>query len=74
MESTSYVPSFRMAVFYLVITGWVFDISLCEIYFIYYMYIVAAQYLTYRYLFHVLYVTYLTYGEPGSIPGKVAMI
>ena len=31
MESTSYVSSFRMVFFYLVITGWIFDISLsCE--------------------------------------------
>ena len=30
MESTSYVLSFRMVFFYLVATGWIFDISLCE--------------------------------------------
>ena len=30
MESTSNVISFRMVFFYLVITGWIFDISLCE--------------------------------------------
>ena len=30
MESTSYVLSFRMVFFYLVTTGWVFDVSLCE--------------------------------------------
>ena len=30
MESTSYVLSFRMVFFYIVITGWMFDISLCE--------------------------------------------
>ena len=30
MESMSYVLSFRMVFFYLVITGWIFDISLCE--------------------------------------------
>ena len=30
MESTSYVLSFRMVFFYLVTTGWVFDISLRE--------------------------------------------
>ena len=30
MESTSYVLSFRMVFFYLVTTGWSFDISLCE--------------------------------------------
>ena len=30
MESTSYVLSFRMVFFYLVTTGWIFDISLCE--------------------------------------------
>ena len=30
MESTSYVLSFRMVSFYLVITGWIFYISLCE--------------------------------------------
>ena len=31
MESTSYVLSFRMVfIFYLVTTGWIFDISLCE--------------------------------------------
>ena len=31
MESTSYVFSFRMVVFYVVSTGWIFDISLlCE--------------------------------------------
>ena len=30
MESTSYVLFFRMVVFYLVTTGWMFDISLCE--------------------------------------------
>ena len=30
MEITSYVLSFRMVVFYLVTTGWIFDISLCE--------------------------------------------
>ena len=29
MESTSYVLSFRMVLFYLVTTGWIFDISLC---------------------------------------------
>ena len=28
MESTSYVFSFRVVLFYLVITGWIFDISL----------------------------------------------
>ena len=30
MESTSYVLSFRMAFFYLVTTGWIFYVSLCE--------------------------------------------
>ena len=30
MESTSYVLSFRMMYFYLVTTGWMFFISLCE--------------------------------------------
>ena len=30
MENTSYVFSFRMVFFYLVTTGWVFYISLCE--------------------------------------------
>ena len=30
MESTSYVFAFRMVFFYLVTTGWIFDISLCE--------------------------------------------
>ena len=30
MESTSYVISFRMVFFYLVATGWIFDISLGE--------------------------------------------
>ena len=30
MESTSSVLSFRMVFFYLVTTGWIFDISLCE--------------------------------------------
>ena len=30
MERTSYVLSFRMLFFYLVTTGWIFDISLCE--------------------------------------------
>ena len=30
MESTPYVVSFRMAFFYLVTTGWIFDISSCE--------------------------------------------
>ena len=30
MDSTSYVLSFRMVFFYLVTTGWIFDISLCE--------------------------------------------
>ena len=30
MESTSYVLSFRMVLFYVVTTGWIFDISLCE--------------------------------------------
>ena len=30
MESTSYVLSFRIVVFYLVTTGWIFDISLCD--------------------------------------------
>ena len=31
MESASYVLSFRMVLFYLVTTGWIFDISLlCE--------------------------------------------
>ena len=30
MEGTSYVLSFRMVFFYLVTTGWIFDISLCE--------------------------------------------
>ena len=30
MKSTSYVLSFRMVFFYLVTTGWIFDISLCE--------------------------------------------
>ena len=30
MESTSYVLSFRMVFSYLVTTGWIFDISLCE--------------------------------------------
>ena len=30
MESTSYVLSFLMVFFYLVTTGWIFDISLCE--------------------------------------------
>ena len=30
MESTSYVLSFRMVFCYLVTTGWIFDISLCE--------------------------------------------
>ena len=29
-ESTSYFLSFRMVSFYLVTTGWIFDISLCE--------------------------------------------
>ena len=29
-ESTSYVISSRMVFFYLVTTGWIFDISLCE--------------------------------------------
>ena len=31
MESTSYVFPFRMVFFYLVTTGWMFDISLCVI-------------------------------------------
>ena len=30
MESTLYVLSFQMVCFYLVTTGWIFDISLCE--------------------------------------------
>ena len=30
LESTSYVLSFRMVLFYLVTTGWIFDIRLCE--------------------------------------------
>ena len=30
MESMSYVFSFRMVFFYLVTTGWIFGISLCE--------------------------------------------
>ena len=30
IESTSCVLSFRMVFFYLVTTGWIFDISLCE--------------------------------------------
>ena len=30
MKGTSYVLSFRMVFFYLVTTGWIFDISLCE--------------------------------------------
>ena len=30
MESTSYVLSFRMVFFYLVTSGWIFDISLCK--------------------------------------------
>ena len=30
MESTSYVLSFQMVFFYLVTTGWIFYISLCE--------------------------------------------
>ena len=30
MESTLYVLSFRMVVFYLATTGWIFYISLCE--------------------------------------------
>ena len=30
METTSYVLSFRMVFFYLVTTGWIFYISLCE--------------------------------------------
>ena len=30
LESTSYVLSFRMVFFYLVTTGWIFDISECE--------------------------------------------
>ena len=30
MESTSHVLSFRMVLFHLVPTGWIFDISLCE--------------------------------------------
>ena len=30
MESTSYVSPFKMLFFYLVTTGWIFDISLCE--------------------------------------------
>ena len=30
VESTSYVPSFRMVFFYLVITGWILDIGLDE--------------------------------------------
>ena len=30
MESTSYVLSFRVVFFYLVTTGWIFEISLCE--------------------------------------------
>ena len=30
MESTSYVFFFRVVCFYLVTTGWIFDISLCE--------------------------------------------
>ena len=30
MESRSYVLSFRMVFFYLVTTGWIFDISSCE--------------------------------------------
>ena len=30
MESTPYVLSFQMVFFYLMTTGWVFDISLCE--------------------------------------------
>ena len=29
-ESTSYVFPFRMVFYYLVTTGWIFDISLCE--------------------------------------------
>ena len=29
-ESTSYVLSFRIVFFYLVTTGWIFDISLCD--------------------------------------------
>ena len=29
-ESTSYVLSFRMVFFYLVTTGWIFDISFCD--------------------------------------------
>ena len=43
MESASYVFSFRMVFFYLVTTGWIFDISLlCETSIQKYMYIVAA--------------------------------
>ena len=30
LENTSYVLSFRMVFFYLVTTGWIFDIILCE--------------------------------------------
>ena len=30
LESTSYVLSFRIVFFYLVTTGWIVDISLCE--------------------------------------------
>ena len=30
METASYVLSFRMVFFYLVTTGWIFGISLCE--------------------------------------------
>ena len=30
MQSTSYILSFRMVLFYLVTTGWTFDISFCE--------------------------------------------
>ena len=30
MGSTSYVLSFRIVFFYLVTTGWIFDIRLCE--------------------------------------------
>ena len=30
MESTPYVFPFRMVFFYLVSTGWIFDVSLCE--------------------------------------------
>ena len=30
MESTSYVLSFRMVFFFLVTTGWIFDINFCE--------------------------------------------